>query len=262
MNKKLIFLLVIIGLLIAFFVFGGQTKNSPSEDGISKNEKYEYEGVSFDYSYIAENAHQKLVKRDLSITQMPSWTIPPEHIKFYFNEDEHPKYVDPHLAQLLIFSRNEYDEILSESELYSTAISDLSQLLSSKLIGFDDEIPLLPVFNAGQVLKAKIEYLDFDGGKGIRFITYYAQEVNNITNDGVFYTFQGLSDDGEKYISFFHPIHIEILPDEFLDYRTFDPDEYEEYLMRTTKGINDSKVDEFDPAIESLDNFIKSLKID
>ena len=72
---------------------------------------------------------------------------------------------------------------------------------------------MLPDFGAAeQMVNAQVEYLDFDGGSGVRFITHYGIDEAPITEHGTFYTFQGLTDDGQYYVAYYHPAPTGILP--------------------------------------------------
>ena len=56
-----------------------------------------------------------------------------------------------------------------------------------------------------------MRYLDFPSD-GVRFITRYAQDVSPVTNQSVFFTFQGLTSDGQHYVSLFWPVDTSSLP--------------------------------------------------
>ena len=62
---------------------------------------------------------------------------------------------------------------------------------------------MLPILNAAQVFHAQTKYLDFNDGSGVGFVTYYAQDVSPVTRDQIFYSFQGLTDNGKYYVGCF-----------------------------------------------------------
>ena len=82
-------------------------------------------------------------------------------------------------------------------------ILTLKTMLSTKPATLDQAVPVFPPYNAEQVLQPQIKYLKFKDGEGVRFVTFYAQNIAPVTNDGLFYTFQGLSTDGKKYVTAF-----------------------------------------------------------
>src|SRR5690606_24028253 len=78
-------------------------------------------------------------------------------------------------------------DLATYSELYSTT----DELL----------LPMLPAIPASQVFRIQPTLVDFEGGRGVRYLTYYTQAPSPITDRDIFYTFQGVTDDGAYYIS-------------------------------------------------------------
>jgi len=73
-------------------------------------------------------------------------------------------------------------------------------------------LPFLPWLNSAQVFCAQPQYVEFNGGKGIRYLTAFSQGVDPLLDSNIFYTFQGLSDDGEIYFSAVFPVRTGIFP--------------------------------------------------
>ena len=59
----------------------------------------------------------------------------------------------------------------------------------------------LPLMNAVQQMHTRVEYVQFKGGEGVSYLAQYAQGPVPVNNGELFYTFQGLTDDGEFYVS-------------------------------------------------------------
>ncbi|PYE54974.1 hypothetical protein [Deinococcus yavapaiensis] len=74
------------------------------------------------------------------------------------------------------------------------------------------EWPFLPLAFAAQVLAASVRYVDFDGGRGVRYLVAYRQDAAPLSRDDVYYTFQGLTNDGRHYVSFVYPASLAELP--------------------------------------------------
>lgn len=124
-------------------------------------------------------------------------------------------------------------------------------------------LPFLPPANAAQVFRAQAEYIQFDDGIGIRYLTYYSQAVNEITERDIFYTFQGISYDGATYVSVMFPIVTGLLPAEFnpdLDYDAFAAN-YLTFLQETADALNAQAPDLFAPNLNTLDAIMLSLSI-
>ncbi len=124
-------------------------------------------------------------------------------------------------------------------------------------------LPFLPPFNAAQMLVTQARYLDFGSGSGIRYLTQYGQAILPINNQGLFYTYQGLSADGQTYIAAILPVAHPLLPadgntppggswDAFYN-------QYETYLQETAQALDIQPPEAFIPNLTLLDAMIASL---
>ena len=79
----------------------------------------------------------------------------------------------------------------------------------------DDDLPNLPGRNAVQVFALAPQYVDFENGAGIRYVTAYVQQLAQFDQYTLFYNFQGLTDDGATYVSAQFPLvlPVEALPE-------------------------------------------------
>ena len=91
---------------------------------------------------------------------------------------------------------------------------------------------MLPTFNSAQDLRGQVYPLAFQGGRGLRFIARYSQEAAPVVNPAVFYTFQGLTEDGSLYVAAFFPLYVSILPDQIQveDWDAFNQG-YQDYMV-------------------------------
>ncbi len=62
-------------------------------------------------------------------------------------------------------------------------------------------LPFLPILPAGQLLRARAQYVDTSAVSGISYIVVYRQDVSPLLSNDFMWTFQGLSADGSRYIS-------------------------------------------------------------
>ena len=104
-------------------------------------------------------------------------------------------------------------------------------------------------------------------GSGVRFITRYAQDVSPVTNQSVFFTFQGLTSDGQHYVSLFWPVDTSRLPntdEEALGGQSYEAwaQQYDAYLARTVQTLNGLPPDAFTPDLSLLDGMLETLTID
>jgi hypothetical protein len=142
-------------------------------------------------------------------------------------------------------------------------IVNLRQLLSTQPAA-PESIPFLPTMDAGQMLRAQVAYLDFEGGSGVRFLTQYVQEPREINNRELFYTFQGITDEGNAYVSAFLPVSHPSLPVHLGVFRAArDTDSWRraDYAAGVEELLNAQDAESFTPGLEQLDALIRSLKV-
>ena len=149
----------------------------------------------------------------------------------------------------------------------SKIIDQLKQTLQRKPKAIRGAVPFLPTLNAQQVFYSNLAYVPFANGEGVRFITAYAQDVAPLTNNEIFYAFQGLTSDGKYLVSAIYPVAAEGLPLTFeetaaaTNYEEFAKG-YEKYLTETTAQLNKLTPQQFVPDLTKLDSMLTSLQAD
>lgn len=122
-------------------------------------------------------------------------------------------------------------------------------------------LPFLYNAMAAQVLRAQVEYLEFEGGSGLRYLTFYAQAVNPVEEGWVFYTFQGLSEDGKYYIHATFPVVTNVpMLSELPDGETVMNDP-EAYYAEVVAALDEQPAEAYTPSLETLDSILTSLVI-
>ncbi len=174
----------------------------------------------------------------------------PEHVAFLFDGEDTPQYFDPYLPQVRIYPTaglRAIDPAVAEQ------VDALQHLLNDRPADLPQTLPVFPPFNAAQVFHAQERYLDFQGGSGIRFVTYYAQDVAPILRDRIFYTFQGLTSDGQHYVTVFWPLKTKLLP--ATDEQAFGGKSYDAWAQGFEQYLNDtaSMLDSLMPAGYTFD---------
>jgi hypothetical protein len=94
-------------------------------------------------------------------------------------------------------------------------------------------------------------------------LTTFAQDVYPALEGTVQLTFQGITDDGSRYISAVFPLDTSILPDEVgedFDYDAFSAN-YEEYLTETREALDALPTDTFTPQLDALLALIGSIEV-
>jgi Leucine rich repeat/Leucine Rich Repeat len=221
----------------------------------------EFHGVQFEFtSSLAESVWPE-IGAALPPSEGGAW-VNPEHIRFTFAGHTKPEsfrfdWVGPagH-PQILIYPAQEFSTM---SEIAKGEIEAMQRLLEARPPVPEGEIPLLPLYNNGQVFHAQVQYLDFQHGSGVRFITHYTQEVvGRLTKENVFYTFQGLTRDGKYYVAAFFPITSPGLRDEMVE----EPWEVAQArLVEDIQYLDSLSSQAFTPELELLDSVIQSLVV-
>ena len=157
-----------------------------------------YEGITFQYdSSLASGITAETIPAPEQPIPGPGWNNYPTHDRFTFEEYALPNSYPS--ATVTVFP---VLEAASRSSTAKTQIEALQTLLTERPEGDGQPqgLPYMPVPNASQVFQAQFEYLPFANGEGIRYLTMFAQSINPITNQGLQFTFQGLTSDGQYYV--------------------------------------------------------------
>jgi hypothetical protein len=168
------------------------------------------------------------------------------------------KFHDPHI---MVFSVDEY---IAANEKSTEVIAKLQQYIASKPNIPAGALPFLPNWNAAQLFQPMPAFISFQNGQGIRFLTEFGQYAAPVNNTDLFYTFQGITNDGKYYISAILPVTHPSLPadsnvGEAIQNKLYE--DYDGYLNETLPALAAQPLDSFTPSIALLDAMIQSLKI-
>jgi len=221
----------------------------------------QYNGISFSYDKTIANSVSQVVVQGqfFGDAAMPGETFP-SYYEFTFNT--YPVTDNMHDPAIRVYPVAEYEEI---SQLAADTFEEMRGALRNKATpAHRDYLPFLPFWNAGMVFNAKVDYLNFQNGEGMRYLTMFAQAAYPPDNRNVFYTFQGITGDGKYYISAIFPISNPELPDNgdsvITDYWTFE-ENWPQYLQETVEMLNKQDPASFKPDLGLIDEIIASLKI-
>ena len=218
-------------------------------------------GVSLDYAGVAQSATLETVPAQVAAPDAPNWEGAPEFQRLTlqgYSVANHP--IQP---QVFIFP---VADLAAANARMGEAAADLQALLQSRQPG--EQIPYLPLLaSAKEVLISRVDYLDFQGGSGVRFLTQAGNGLAPVNNSALVYTFQGLTSDGKYYISAVLPVtHPELgaetTPDEeMINAITADPGYYASYLAEKTAWLEAQPAANFTPDLDKLDALIRSIAV-
>ncbi len=122
-------------------------------------------------------------------------------------------------------------------------------------------LPFLPVMPAAQVIRARVGLLQLDTVGGISYVTAYRQDASPFTATEFLYTFQGISTDGQYYVSAVFRLNTELFPAEIP--ADFDMDAFiagiQDYFAESISTLNAAAPDDFTPSLDTLDALFASF---
>lgn len=214
------------------------------------------DGITLDFSALAENVSIETVPAQPANAHVPFWETLPEYRRLTL--EGYPVTDRLHTPQIFIYP---VASLAPVNEYAGEAAEDLGALLQSRQVS--DTLPFLPLFNAAQVMHAQVQFLDFVNGEGVRFLTQFDQAPLPINNNELFYTFQGLTSDGNYYVSAVLPVTHPELPDgsQVSDQQAEVMEDFQSYLNETITLLNGQPADSFTPNLSILDAMIQSIEV-
>lgn len=122
----------------------------------------------------------------------------------------------------------------------------------------EPKVPM-PATPASRIFMAHVKYIKAGGYRGVRFVTQLAQDVQPINNASLVYAFEGLTDDGTRWIQALLPLDAHsgaVLPGPNVDDYAAFAERYDAYLVETTKAVEALGDAEFAPGLGDLDAFV------
>lgn len=220
-----------------------------------------YEGVSFTLDpSVASGASGQVIPENPGSADGPYWDVNPQYVKISLNG--YPLTGTFWSPVIAVYPVSEYRQVSPPAD---QMIDELQVFLNQKPAQAD-QIPFLRIVNAGQVFHSNMQYLDFQNGSGVRFLTLYAQYPAPVNNHDLFYTFQGLTSDGNYMVSIILPInHPSLLANaDELSSDEFDAivKDYDNYRAEIAATLSTQPTSSFTPDLPKLDALVTSLSID
>jgi hypothetical protein len=139
-----------------------------------------------------------------------------------------------------------------------------TEFVNNGLIG-DYPLPTIPVGMVPMWFHTQTQYLDFQNGRGIRFLTSYTHMPTPLTNEMVLYNYQGITLDGKYYVAAYFAITHPSLPGRYQS-----SEEWPEAFKANSEAYTDEMVAmlaqadpaSFIPGLARLDQLIQSLLVE
>jgi len=296
-------------ITVFIFLFLASDSAGPATAGIvttaqksTTNNTVSYQGVTFtfDPSLAAEVTSETI---PASTDSKPSDTWP-EHPGFTFVGYPRPRSLPPRDPHLRVFSLSKFREAfrVASKEYAKTLVNPapfddwtidfdkevrlLKSLLAAKprqanlgrflakargQKGCRAAMPFLPMWEACQALVAHARYVKFRNGEGVFFLTQWDTETSRVTNDGLEYAFQGITNDGQYYVYAEFSVAAPFLPkgDEpevqawnvknyLLPHKS---PQYQKYVRPIAAKLDALPANRFKPNLDLLERLIGSLEV-
>ena len=187
---------------------------------------------------------------------MPWWEVYPTHVQYPITGYNVAEI--SHDPKIYVYPIAEYIAI---NEVIAQNVDVIKSLSNSTNQPLPENLPFLPTFNAGQMFHSNFGTVTFQNGSGIRYITAFSQFPHPIYNITMFYTFQGITDDGLYYVSAVLPINIGFLIGYPIPTDQGDFEFIQSEVERVTEQLNNSKPEAFSPSMLTLDAMIQSMTV-
>jgi hypothetical protein len=212
---------------------------------------------------VAQDAQSEMESAVIDPNNSGWWEVAPEHLMFTLTGYQvQDKALEP---QIFVYPADEYEKL-------NTNAADQIQKLTAILAGealTKDALPSWMV-NAGQSLTAKAQVVPFQNGRGVRFLTQYAQYPATANNRELVYHFQGLTDDGKYYVVAVLPVTSSILAENEKPEAAVPPGGVPlpaggmpdpAYYDAVTRALDAMYEDSFNPSLFQLDALIQSITV-
>jgi hypothetical protein len=197
-------------------------------------------------------------------SNLPIWDVFPAHDEF-----ELEGYTLPNKFFIPKFFFYPKDEFSVVNEGAAQIIADMQTILANQSAPLPEVLPFLPLFNAGQVFHSNEQFLTFQNGTGLRYLTQFSQAPTPVNNHEMFYTFQGLTNDGTFYIAAILPVNAAFLvenaepetptPAEGISFDWNNFDTLPTYYSAVKQKLSAADPNVFTPSLTSLDRMVESL---
>lgn len=221
-----------------------------------------FEGIHFSLDpNIANGTFPVIIPgKNMGDDYMPGDTYP-THFEFTFESYAVGEHF--HTPKILVYPVEEYRAISDHAE---DTIDNLAEALITRPSGGSmSNLPFLPIWPAAQIFSAQVTYFDFQNGSGVRYLTLFGQGLAPVDNQNLFYTYQGLTEDGRYYLSAVLPVALPTLPDdgasEIDDWTAF-TENWEDYIAETITWLQMQGSETFTPNLTLLDEMMASFLID
>lgn len=255
----MIYRLFFIIVLLIMMVFP-----SLAQDDENQLLQVTFEGVSLEYkTAVADNVAITRYAGDPVEGAGPGFSDA-KHFTFNLYDNPYPELVgEAFPARIRVYRMDD----LMQYDFMAEKVGELQTLLDEQpdLAQFYEyymPLPYLPILTHGQFVRARADYFSNDLVRGITYVTAVPlAAAEPLLSNSFQYTFQGISTDGQYYISADFALTVDIFPAEFpqdFDIEAFS-ENLDQYLIDSVALLNSADASAFMPRLEMLNSVIESM---
>lgn len=227
-----------------------------------------YNGVSFEFDpSLAYGVIAEVVPPDPPELEQPGGPTP-GHLRFtLINRQgvEGAAFDVPHVWLFTPTDFASYPFFQAEFDALRGLLDERPDLASYTAVATDSSrnLPFLPVQAAAQVIRARPEYLEGAGWRGVSYLTAYRQDVSPFMASDFRYTLQALTEDG-RYLAVSAPLQTSLFPAELpadFDYEAFVAG-FEQYLADSVAALEGAGPEAFRPNLSVIESFVGSIGVE
>jgi hypothetical protein len=189
----------------------------------------------------------------------------PAHTQFtFYDAFPVPESIGDAIGGVRVYRTADYtgfSEHESRLAVLQSLLDERPNLADFEALNTDDmnvnALPFIPVYAAGQVIRARTQYIETDAVKGIAYLTIFQEVAEPF--ERALWTFQGVSSDGTTYIAAIFNVSSSVFPEDSSD---FDVARFNEYRAKMVAWLNEADPASFEPALPMLEALIQSIQIE
>jgi hypothetical protein len=123
-----------------------------------------------------------------------------------------------------------------------------------------ESLPFIGGGDAAQIVRGRVHLIDTPQLSGIAYVAAFGQDIYRMGRSDFWYTFQGLTVDGSRYVA----VSWVLTAPGFPERSSFNPndtkgDRYQRYLRGVVEKLDAGDPAAFSPTIGALDGFVESI---
>lgn len=211
-----------------------------------------FQGVSFS---IPDSLAGSINAQEIP-AQPEGFAAQPAHLRFDLVDYALPDgYLDPVIK---VYPVAEFKLV---NEFAGQKLDSLQTLLDTQPPD-PDGMPIPDFAGAAQFVSTQVHYVNFQNGQGVRYVTQWGQAAYPVGYPQLFYSFQGLSDDGLYYVHVVLSVDHPSLP--AAETVTMDNafyENFETYVAEMEAQLDLQTPESFEPSLLTLDELVESLLV-